>query len=228
MAGEAAAAIGGLDSGGWVGGEGDLLRARAAEIPPHLDTANTAFGQVSRALDEFADALASAPRRMLGARDQAEQTFGSLASARADRAGLGARIGRLETALDEQVAVATGIRAQVLEAARRSAAAIRAAGRTSPTAGQNFTEDGLEKAGRWASQRLDDLKGFLAEHAVAGRHGHRCSPSPAGSWPGWAPSSSNASAPGSAASPQTPANPAAAFPGPDPPRQPRAVGCRRT
>lgn len=53
----------------------------------------------------------------------------------------------------------------MLEAARRSAAAIRAAGRTSPTAGQNCIEDGLEKAGRRVSQRLDDLKGFLAEPA---------------------------------------------------------------
>lgn len=175
VAGEAAAAIGGLDSGGWVGSEGDQFRARAAQIPPHLDTATTAFGQVSRALDEFAEVLASAQRRMAAARDEATQTAGSLASARADRAGLDdsageaadldARIGRLETAFDEQVAVAGGIRAQVLEAARRGAAAIRAAGRTSPTAGQNFIEDGLEKAGRWASRRLDDLKGFLAEHA---------------------------------------------------------------
>jgi len=175
VAGEAAAAIGGLDSGGWVGSEGDLFRARAAEIPPRLDTATTAFGQVSRALDEFAEVLASAPRRMAAARDEATQTAGALASARADRAGvddsageaadLDARIGRLETAFDEQVGVAGGIRAQVLEAARRGAAAIRAAGRTSPTAGQNFIEDGLEKAGRWASRRLDDLKGFLAEHA---------------------------------------------------------------
>jgi hypothetical protein len=176
VAGEAAATIGGLDSGGWVGSEGDLCRARAAEIPPHLDTARTAFGQVSRALDEFAEVLAAAQRQMTGARDQATQTFGSLAGARADRAGLDdaaggeaadldARIDRLESAFDDQVAVATGIRAQVLEAARRSAAAIRGAGRTSPTAGQNFIEDGLEKTGRWASRRLDDLKGFLAEHA---------------------------------------------------------------
>jgi hypothetical protein len=176
VAGEAAATTGGLDSGGWVGSEGDLFRARAAEIPPHLDTARTAFGQVSRALDEFAEVLAAAQRQMTGARDQATQTFGSLAGARADRAGLDdaaggeaadldARIDRLESAFDDQVAVATGIRAQVLEAARRSAAAIRGAGRTSPTAGQNFIEDGLEKTGRWASRRLDDLKGFLAEHA---------------------------------------------------------------
>ena len=176
VAGEAAATIGGLDSGGWVGSEGDLFRARVAEIPPHLVTACTAFGQVSRALEEFAEVLASAQGRMTGARDQATQTFASLAGARADRAGLDdtagteaadldVRIGRLESAFDEQVTVAGGIRAQVLEAARRSAAAIRAAGRTSPTADQNWFQDGWEKGTRWASQRLDDLKGFMAEHA---------------------------------------------------------------
>jgi hypothetical protein len=147
-----------------------------AELPPHLVIACTAFGQVARALDDFAEVLASAQRRMAGARDQAEQTFGSLSGARADRAGLqepadgqaaelDARIGRLESAWDEQLAVAAGVRAQVLEAARRGAAAIRAAGRTSPTAGQNWFQDGWEKGSRWASARLDDLKGFMAEHA---------------------------------------------------------------
>ena len=33
VAGEAATTLGRLDSGGWVGSEGDLFRARAAEIP---------------------------------------------------------------------------------------------------------------------------------------------------------------------------------------------------
>jgi hypothetical protein len=176
VAGEAAATIGGIDSGGWVGSEGDLFRARLAELPPHLDTAHGAFAQVSRALDDFAESLASGQRQMAAVRDQAQQTLASLAGSRADRAGLGeptdaeaanldARIGRLETALDEQLAVASGIRAQVLEAARRSAAAIRAAGRTSPTAGQNWFEDRWEKARRWTSERLDDLKGFMAAHA---------------------------------------------------------------
>jgi hypothetical protein len=176
VAGEAAATIGGLDSGGWVGSEGDLFRARVAELPPHLDIARTAFGQVSWALDDFAEVLADAQRRMAGAREQATQTFGSLAGARADRAGmddsgggeaadLDARIGRLEHAFDEQLSVAAGIRAQVLEAASRGAAAIRAAGRTSPTAGQSWFQDGWEKARRWASARLDDLKEFMATHA---------------------------------------------------------------
>jgi hypothetical protein len=176
VAGEAAASMGGLDSGGWVGTEGDLFRARVAELPPHLDTARTAFGQVSRALDEFAEVLASAQGRMAGARDQAEQTLASLAGARADRAGLedsagteaadlDARIGRLESAWDEQLTAAAGIRAQVMEAARRSAAVIRAAGRTSPTAGQSWFQDGWETVSRWSSRRLDDLKGFMAEHA---------------------------------------------------------------
>jgi hypothetical protein len=133
---------------------------------------------VSRALDDFAESLASAQWQMAAVRDQAQQTLASLAGSRADRAGLRkptdaeaadveARIGRLETAWDEQLTVASGIRAQVLEAARHSAAAIRAAGRTSPTADQNWFQDGWEKTRRWTSERLDDLKGFMAEHAGA-------------------------------------------------------------
>jgi hypothetical protein len=176
VAGEAAATIGGLDSGGWVGSEGDLFRTRVAELSPHLDTARTAFGQVSRALDDFAEVLADAQRRMAGARDQASQTFASLAGARADRAGLDdsgggeaadldARIGRMESAFDDQLRVAAGIRAQVLEAAGRGAAAIRAAGRTSPSAGQSWLQDGWEKTRRWASDHLASLKGWIAEHA---------------------------------------------------------------
>jgi hypothetical protein len=178
VAGEAAASLGRLDSGGWVGSEGDLFRARVAELPPHLDTAHGAFAQVSRALDDFAESLASAQWQMAAVRDQAQQTLASLAGSRADRAGLQeptdaeaadveARIGRLETAWDEQLTVASGIRAQVLEAARHSAAAIRAAGRTSPTADQNWFQNGWEKTRRWTSERLDDLKGFMAEHAGA-------------------------------------------------------------
>jgi hypothetical protein len=190
VAGEAAAGLRGLDAGGWVGSEGDLFRARVAELPPHLDTACTAFGQVARALDDFAEVLAAAQRQMAGPRDQATQTLAWLAGARADRdrlqeptdqevtadssvaaafgerrGALEARIGRLEAALDEQLAAAAGIRAQVLEAARRGAAAIRAAGRSSPTAGQNWFQDGWERARRWGAQRLDDLKDLVADHA---------------------------------------------------------------
>jgi uncharacterized protein YukE len=176
VAGAAAASLGGLDSGGWVGSEGDLFRARVAELPPHLNTARGAFAQVARALEDFAEVLADAQRRMAGALDQATQTHRSLGGARADRAGLqepaggeaaelDARIGRLEDAWDSQLAAAAGVRAQVLEAARRGAAAIRAAGRTSPTADQSWFQDGWEKGRRWASERLEDLKGFMAEHA---------------------------------------------------------------
>jgi hypothetical protein len=190
LAGEAAATLGRLDSGGWVGSEGDRFRARVAELPPQLATAATAFGQAARALDDFAEVLAAAQRQMAGARDQATQTLASLAGARADRDGLAAptgqqvaadpslgaavqarrgaleaRIGRLEAAVEEQLGVAAGIRAQVLEAARRDGAAIRAAGRASPTAGQNWFQDGWEKGRRWTARRLDDLEGFMAEHA---------------------------------------------------------------
>jgi hypothetical protein len=41
--------------------EGDLFRARLAELPPHLDTAHGAFAQVSRAL--WRDAWRTARRR---------------------------------------------------------------------------------------------------------------------------------------------------------------------
>jgi hypothetical protein len=81
-AGEAATSLRGLDSGAWVGSEGDLFRARLSEIPPHLDVAHGAFSQVARALDSFADTLAAAQGRMAAARADAEQTLASLAGAR--------------------------------------------------------------------------------------------------------------------------------------------------
>ena len=63
-AGEAGADLRGLDSGGWVGSEGDVFRARLGEIPPHLEVAHGAFAQVARALFGFADVLASAQGRV--------------------------------------------------------------------------------------------------------------------------------------------------------------------
>ena len=77
-AGQASADLHGLDSGGWVGSEGDLFRARVAELPPPLDTAHGAFSQVARALDGFADALEGAQGGMAGVRADAEQTFSRL------------------------------------------------------------------------------------------------------------------------------------------------------
>ena len=63
VAAEAAAGLRGMDSGAWVGSEGDLFRARVAEIPPHLDIAQSAFGQVAGALGGFAEVarLGAAP-----------------------------------------------------------------------------------------------------------------------------------------------------------------------
>lgn len=87
-AAEAAAALRGLDTGAWVGSEGDLFQTRVAELPPHLDTAQRAFSQVATALAGFADALAAAQRQMAGVRGDAEQTFGSLQDARAHRSWL--------------------------------------------------------------------------------------------------------------------------------------------
>jgi hypothetical protein len=191
-AAEAAAGLRGLDSGAWLGSEGDLFRARVAEISPHLDTAHSAFAQVAVALDGFAEALATSQRQMAAVRVDAEQTFGSLAGARADHGGLvapsgeeivadpaaqttyaeqrdvlEARIGRLHSAWQEQLATAGGVRARLLEAARRAGATIRAAGRTSPTADQNWFQARWEKSRRWASEQADDLKSFVAEHAAA-------------------------------------------------------------
>jgi hypothetical protein len=139
-AGEAAADLRALNLGSWVGSEGDAFRARLGEIPPHLEVAHGAFAQVARALDGFADVLASAQGRMAGVRADAEQTFSSLARARADHPE--APVDRLEGAWDDQLTTAAGLRAQVLEAAKRAAVSIRAAGRSSPTADQSWLTDG--------------------------------------------------------------------------------------
>jgi hypothetical protein len=53
-----------------------------------VDTAQGAFAQTAGALDRFAEELAAAQRQMAGVRAEAERTFQSLQSARADRAGL--------------------------------------------------------------------------------------------------------------------------------------------
>jgi hypothetical protein len=189
-AGEAAAGLRGLDSGAWIGSEGDLFRAQLAQIPPHLDTAQGAFAQTAGALDRFAEELATAQRQMAGVRTEAEQTFQSLKAARADRAGLrepspeeaaadpttrtaydehkralDVRVDRLQAAWDEQAVSAAGVRTRVLEAARQAGTTIRAAGRTSPTAGQNWLEDAWEKSTRQISGWLGGLKDFMAEHA---------------------------------------------------------------
>jgi hypothetical protein len=194
LAGETAAGLRGQDSAFWIGSEGDLFRARVAEIPPHLDTAHSAFAQVAGALGGFADVLADAKGQMTGIRADAEQTFESLAGARAARAGLrepsgeeaaanpaaqtayeederalDRRIDQLQVTWDDQAASADGVNARVLEAARRAGHAIRAAGRTSPTASQSWLEDAWEKGTRWVSGWVDDLKGFVAEHAEAFR-----------------------------------------------------------
>jgi hypothetical protein len=133
-AGQASADLRGLDSGGWIGSEGDLFRARVAELPPHLDTAHGAFSQVARALDGFADTLQGAKGRMAGVRADAEQTFSQLRAAQAAQDL--PRVALLQGVFDGQVATATGLRGQALAAAQQAAQAVRAAGRTSPTADQ--------------------------------------------------------------------------------------------
>ena len=162
-AGQASADLHGLDSGAWVGSEGDLFRARVAELPPHLDTAHGAFSQVATALGGFADALQGAQGRMAGVRADAEQTFSQLRAAQADQDQ--PRVERLQDTFDGQVTTATGLRDGVVAAAQQAAQAIRAAGRTSPTAGQSWLAGRWEDFQRWGSDRLADLKGFIAEHA---------------------------------------------------------------
>ena len=159
-AGEAAAGLRALDSGSWVGSEGDLFRARVGGIPPPLDVANGAFAQVARALDGFADVLASAQGRMAGVRADAEHAFSALAGA-----GDGAGPGGLQDAWDDQLTAAAGLRSQVVEAAQQAAASVRAAGRVSPTAGLGWLANHWEDGQRWLSARVDDLKDFVAEHA---------------------------------------------------------------
>ena len=159
-AGEAAADLRALNLGSWVGSEGDLFRARVGGIPPPLDVANGAFAQVARALDGFADVLASAQGRMAGVRADAEHAFSALAGA-----GDGAGPGGLQDAWDDQLAAAAGLRSQVVEAAQQAAASVRAAGRVSPTAGLGWLANHWEDGQRWLSARVDDLKDFVAEHA---------------------------------------------------------------
>jgi hypothetical protein len=162
-AGQAAADLRGLDSGTWIGSEGDLFRARVAELPPHLDTAHGAFAQVARALDGFADALAAAQGRMSGVRADAEQAYSQLRAAQDGQDP--PRVERLQGDFDGHLATAAGVRGQVLAAAQQAAQAIRAAGRASPTAGQSWLAGKWEDLRRWGSDRLADLKGFMAEHA---------------------------------------------------------------
>jgi len=112
-------------------------------------------------LEGFADVLTVAQGRMAGVRADAEQAHSSLARATAE----GSDPGGLREAWDDQVTTAAALRAQVVEAAQRAAVSIRAAGRSSPTAGRGWLADHWEGGQRWLSRRLDDLKDYVAEHA---------------------------------------------------------------
>jgi hypothetical protein len=158
-AAEAANGLRGLDSGSWVGSEGDSFRGRVGELCPHLEAAQGAFAQVARALDGFAEVLGAAQGRMAGVRAEAAQTHAWLAGAGGDDDR------GLQDAWDGQLAAAAGLRAQVLEAAQRAAAGIRAAGRVSPTAGRGWLAEAWEDGRRWLSARADDLRNVVAEHA---------------------------------------------------------------
>jgi hypothetical protein len=164
IAAEAAAGLRGLDSGTWVGTEGDLFRAQVAGISPHpghrlrrlragrrrarrlCGSARRRPAPDGRGARRRRTDLRIADRgpRRAGRTPGADRRRGRRRPARRGRlpgaprrAALGGRIGRLEAAWEAELAAASGLRLGVLEAARHSASVIRAAGRTSPTAGQN-------------------------------------------------------------------------------------------
>ncbi len=190
VAGEAADGIGSLDSGSWVGSEGDTYRAKVAELTPPLRVAHGAFGEVAAALDGFAVAVESAQRRMAAVRADAESVHSRLASATGARDGLtepddaakeadpqaqgrydaarsaaDARVNGLTEEWSDQLGVATSILSGVREAAGRAAKRVREAARRSPTAGQNWFADHWEKAGHWVDEHAAGLRDWIAEHA---------------------------------------------------------------
>jgi hypothetical protein len=154
IAAEAAAGLRGLDSGTWVGTEGDLFRAQVAGISPHLDIACAAFAQVVGALGGFAEVLAGAQHQMAGVRVDAEQIFGSLTEARAEQAGL-------REPTDGEVAVAPPVAAAFQERRAALGGRIASSGRPggpprppartgSRTAG---TRPGAGLPGSWTTSR---------------------------------------------------------------------------
>ncbi|WP_062441136.1 WXG100 family type VII secretion target [Herbidospora daliensis] len=192
LTGQAASDMRRLSSDEWVGSEGDLFRSGLNELPSHFDTAHQAFGQVSTALSGFAAELESAKSRMSGLSSDAQVTFEALKAARNSRSdlqpphqddeadgyaasmtayeqqknSLNVRVNGLEADWQRHLVSATALRNEAREAAGRAANSIRAAGRTSPTADQNFLERNLEKADTWVSTRLAELKSFIADRAV--------------------------------------------------------------
>lgn len=86
---EAAGQITGLDTGQFVGPEGDLFREGLnAQMPGHLRITGDAFGKVSTGLTTFADSLSSLQDRMRPLAQRAPGLWAALQSARgrADRA----------------------------------------------------------------------------------------------------------------------------------------------
>lgn len=194
VAADAAAGLRSLDAGSWQGSEGEAYRERIAAIPGPLDVAHGAFGEVAAALTGFADILQAAQQRITGIRDdaltvhahvtQADQarhalvvpTDTDLATDPAagdrfaqQRADADRRAARLGSEWSELRTVADTVRRGVHEAACQAAARIRAAGRRSPTADQNWLADGCEKTGHWIDEEAGWVRDHLAEHATAMR-----------------------------------------------------------
>lgn len=189
-AGEGATGLRGLQVSSWVGSEGDIYRDGVSKLPPDLDTAQSAYSRVATALNGFAEVLDREQRQIGVIRTYAESDWRALQSARSQRSdlkkpsdedkerdpgaqasydeakgGLDRRIGSLEGQWKSRVDAATSARARVDEAARTAGHQIRAAGRISPTAGQNWFQDRWEKTKRAVGDAIDGLKNFLKEHA---------------------------------------------------------------
>jgi hypothetical protein len=179
-----------LDSTTWEGSEADAFREGLNHLPPHLDTAHTAFSQVASALATFADELDNAQAKMRGVSADAQASFTQLTGARSEQAKLrpptedelaadpalldtfetrrtelSAQVADLGHTFDGYLSTAVGLRALVDEAAARAGRQIRTAGTTSPTHDQNWFADKLEKAGNWIDENLAGLRDWIGEHA---------------------------------------------------------------
>ena len=189
-AGEGAGGLRGLQVSSWLGTEGDIYRGGVAQLPPQLDTAHGSYSQVASALNGFAEVLDREQRAIGVIRTYAQSDWQALRDARSQRTGLrkptdgdlkndpnaqatydsrkgglDRRIAYLEGQWRLRLDAASSVRGRVDEAARAAGHQIRAAGRASPTADQNWFEDKWEKTKRAVGDAIDGLKHFLADHA---------------------------------------------------------------
>jgi hypothetical protein len=182
-AGEGAGGLRGLQVSSWLGTEGDIYRDGVSQLPPQLDTAHGSYSQVATALNGFAEVLDREQRAVGVIRTYAESDWQALRDARSQRTGLrkpsdgdkqkdpnaqanydtlrgglDRRITYLEGQWKLRVDAASSARGRVDEAARTAGNQIRAAGRASPTADQNWFEDKWEKTKRAVGDAIDGLR----------------------------------------------------------------------